>query len=448
MKNLVFLHLESVSKLILQMNEEQFPNLVKFKKRCVRYQNYYSTATSTAMVLNDIVYSDFYRIENTHLFGEFIETHKDAKSFVDELTEAGFCSLGVHYPSALGDEINPGHMYARNSELVNYSDYKSALNGVIKTIDNAVQKEKPFLIYFCNEVSHLCYEDSRKFHIKNPTARWHYGYRTIDQTVGDVIGYLEERNLMSDTVIVLYGDHGDDFYCHDYNGGYAHSIEPYANIIHTPFMIYDESIGSRDVTDIICSLDIKQLVYNLIGFNNTEKNPYIYDVFRSKREHVFSRNLFAGQTPEKINGYISNVRKSYAVTNSQYSMILTNEGIRLYLNCMDPTCNNNVLDYFYLVENKVKHICKLNFLNVHYKSYMGYGTVGELQRCFKKMRKVLCEELNVLQKETGLSEIIKPEAVNKIFYTKNMRFMFLKLKIKFYKKKIINLKKHLLDWRK
>lgn len=437
MKNLVIIHMESVSRFIFQMNPEQFPNMRRFQKRCMNYKHYYATATSTAMVLNDITYGDLYRIENTEFFGDFIATHQHAESFIDVLQKRGYQTLGIHYPCALGNEINPGHMYAQHTDLVNYGNYEKAFADVKKVIDQAEENKQNFLIYFCNEVSHLCYGDDKKFHIKNPADRWHYGYRTIDRTVGDLIGYLEERKRMSDTVIILYGDHGDDFYGHDYNGGYAHSIEPYEHIVHTPFMIYDESVGSGETDDLICSLDIKQLVYNLVGADLYE-NKFIFDRYHSKREYVFSRNLFAGQIPQKINGYISNVRKSYGIATPEYNLILTEQGYRMYLSKMDSTNSNNVLDYFYLHKGKLRHICDIGFLFVHYRSFMGYGTIGELQRNFRKLSGYMRRELTALKTETGLKEIISLDSERKIHYTKNMFVCFAVLRYKYWKKQIKN----------
>lgn len=439
--------MESISKLIFQMNRELFPNISEIMEKSLIFSNYYSTATSTAMVLNDITYGDFYRIENTHFFGQFIETHKDRSSFIDELGLVGYRSLGIHYPAALGNEINPGHMYAQNKDLINYSDYSKALADVKNVIEEARETKNPFLIYFCNEISHLCYADNKKTHIKNPTERWQYGYRMVDKTVGDIFGYLDKENLLHDTIVVLYGDHGDDFYCHDYNGGYAHSIEPYSNIIHTPLFIYDEEKGRGNISDIVCSLDIKQLIYNAIGFDR-EENPYICEKYHSKRKYVFSRNLFAGQTPQKINGYISNVRKAYAITTEQYSMILTNEGIRLYLNRMDPTCNNNILDYFLLINGKLRHICNIDFLNVHYRAYMGHGTVGEIQRNYARLLKYMRAEIEQLSENTGIQDIIEEKSTEHIFYTKNMRIEFSKLKYKYLKKKAITWKNKMIGDKK
>ncbi len=430
MKNIVIIHLESVSKLILQMNSEFFPNVNKFRTRCMEYTNYYSTAASTAIAISDIVYGDLYRLENTEVFGNFKITHPDAESFVDVLGAKGYQTLGIHYPSALFDEINPGHMYAKNSNLMNYMKYDKAFDNVKNVINKAEEENGNFLIYFCNEVSHLCYEDNRKFSIKNPTQRWHYGYSIIDKTVGDIIGYLEEKSLMDNTVIILYGDHGDDFYCHDYNGGYAHAIEPYADIIHTPFMIYDKSIGAGRVDDIVCSLDVKPLVYNLAEAGIIMKDTFIFNKYRSKRKYVFSRNLYAGQIPEKIDACISNVRKSYAITTKEYSFILTNKGCRMYTHRIDPTCNNNVLDFFYLFGNRLHHIIHLKYTNLHYRGFMGYGTVDEIQRNYSNLKKLMWNEIKQMEKETGLENIINHDAICEIFYTKNMFYIFGKMRAK------------------
>lgn len=443
MKNLVVLHLESVSRLTYDMNPELFPNVHEFSEMCIKYRNYYATATSTAMVLNDILYGDLYRIENTQFFGEFIQTHRNAESFVDVLAKQGYRTLGVHYPAALGNEINPGHMYAKQNDLVNYSDYQRSLSDVKETIDTAVADNQNFLIYYCNEVSHLCYCDEKKFHIKNPTERWQYGFRKIDETVGTILSYLREKELLKNTVVILYGDHGDDFYGHDYNSGYAHSIEPYTNIIHTPFMIYDDTLGVGELTDTVCSLDMKQLVYNLVGFDRQE-NPLIYDRYRSRREYVFSRNLFAGQTPKKIDGYISGVRKAYGITTPEYTLILTDEGWRMYQTRMDRTCSNNILDFFWLTKNGLKHICELDFLYAHYKSYMGYGAIGEIRRNFMKLSKWMKKELLILEKETKKKELLAPDCEKRIFYTKHMAREFMSIAVKRKKKKMKNRIKELM----
>ena len=56
MKNIVLFHLESLNNVIFNMNQECFPNLRNFIKDATYYPNYYSTATSTYMVITDLFF--------------------------------------------------------------------------------------------------------------------------------------------------------------------------------------------------------------------------------------------------------------------------------------------------------------------------------------------------------------------------------------------------------
>lgn len=437
MKNAVIIHLESLSKLIYQMNEDLFPNLNRMKLKCMNYNYFFSTATSTAMAMSDITYGDFYRAENTERFGNFIYTHPEAESFVDVLSHNGYRTLGIHYPEAIGDEINPGNMYAMAHKLVNYSNYSKAVEDVKNTIDLACENDEKFLIYFCNEVSHLCYSDHKKKKIANPVSRWKYGYKKVDETIGDIIGYLEKKKLLDDTVIILYGDHGDDLWGHGFNGGYSHVVEPYANLIHTPLMIYDSSIGYGVNYDIVCTLDIKQILYNLIAFERQE-NPYIYDRYRSKRKYVFSRNLYAAQEPQKIDACISNILKSYAVTTKEYSLVLNKRGYRMYHYSNDPTCHNNVLDYFVCFGTRIKYFMKLKHTQIQYRTYMGAGAVDEIEKSYYMLRKLMRNEINKLEQETQITEVLSSESCQKIYYTKNVLREYIVLRLKGFRRTLRN----------
>jgi hypothetical protein len=431
MKNIVILQLESVSMVNYRMHPELFPNVRKVESESIRYSNYYATATSTAMVINDITHSDIYRLENTAIYGEFKVTHPDVDSFVDFFSggvEAGHAhSLGVHYPHAHGNELNPAHMYAKNTDVINYDDYASALSDVRDTIRGAKLSNAPFLVYFLNECSHLSYGDEKKFTIADMTQRWYYGYRKLDDTIGDFFRILREENVLKNTVVVIYGDHGNDFYGHDYNGGYAHGIEPYADIVHTPLIIYDADTGSCDVDDIVCSLDIRQIALNLAGMDTKQENPYIYDKMHSNRKYVFSRNLFAAQKPQQIQGYIRNVRKSYGITNETYSLILTDEGWRMYLHQIDPSCNGNFLEFFTLEDGQLHHIGGLADRFEHYVYTVGFGSMEQIAKSFSEMSEYMRQELDALARETGLDDIMSRDCMNKIFYQRDMTAEFAKI---------------------
>ena len=55
-KNLLLLHLESLNLLNYKMNRDLFPTVSELEKKCKTFENYYSTATSTLMVVGDLLY--------------------------------------------------------------------------------------------------------------------------------------------------------------------------------------------------------------------------------------------------------------------------------------------------------------------------------------------------------------------------------------------------------
>ena len=56
MRNIVLIHLESLNYMHYQMNKELFPTLQKWEERSLSFSKYFSTATSTMMVLSDLAF--------------------------------------------------------------------------------------------------------------------------------------------------------------------------------------------------------------------------------------------------------------------------------------------------------------------------------------------------------------------------------------------------------
>jgi arylsulfatase A-like enzyme len=106
-------------------------------------------------------------------------------------------------------------------------------------------RSQPFALYIWNLSSHLCYQDGYKAAGDNSFVRWQRGYESMDNTVGDILRLLMNHKLMESTTLVIFGDHGDDFWNHGLYGGFAHGIEPYTSLIHTPAFIYDSNYKAK-----------------------------------------------------------------------------------------------------------------------------------------------------------------------------------------------------------
>ena len=86
-KNVLLIHLESVNKLNYTLNRELFPFLNELKTKVVFFDNFFSTATSTLMVIGDLMYGNMGQYECLENLNESDgpETYKYTTSIFDEL---------------------------------------------------------------------------------------------------------------------------------------------------------------------------------------------------------------------------------------------------------------------------------------------------------------------------------------------------------------------------
>ena len=62
-KNYILFHVESLNSIVLQHYSELFPNIRKLINISTYYEKYYSTSTSTYMVVTDLFYGDAKQFE-------------------------------------------------------------------------------------------------------------------------------------------------------------------------------------------------------------------------------------------------------------------------------------------------------------------------------------------------------------------------------------------------
>jgi len=115
MKNFILIHLESLSELIFRTNWQLFSNINKIIEESVYYSNYFSSATSTLMVISDICYGGMYREKCTKLENDYhdLENHT---SLFDELVDTGYKAKGIIWP-----ELTTYSKCSQSEELQNLS---------------------------------------------------------------------------------------------------------------------------------------------------------------------------------------------------------------------------------------------------------------------------------------------------------------------------------------
>ncbi len=252
---------------------------------------------------------------------------------------------------------------------------------------------EPFALYVWNLSSHLCYQDSYKASADNTFTRWQRGYESMDNTVGDIIRLLMKHKQMENTTIVVFGDHGDDFWNHGINGGFAHGIEPYTSLVHTPAFIYDSRYRGRDINHLVSMVDLRSTALELIGLRADEHSDADnYSALNAKREYAYSRNLFAAQKSESSGNPL---KKGYAITSELFHLVFVNNQYKMYAWQADGANQFNLLEYInhkngnFSIDYSKLGIGRAAGAHPHVQNFLYPGCESLITSAFEKMSTLL-----------------------------------------------------------
>lgn len=355
MKNIVLFHLESLNNVIFNMNQECFPNLRNFIKDATYYPNYYSTATSTYMVITDLFFGDTFQFEQSDYLEDIFSVKAKKESIFDLLSRYGYETKCYCYGDKEGELAQK-----RTLVLSSTAKFLGSLNdkiGLIKDIESIVtNKEKAFALFFKDMESHWMnlprYSQNADF--ESIQDLFKYKYRMLDETFGNILRVLKKSGRYKDTIIIAYGDHGDEFLGHGLHDGYTHAIEPFPFMVNCPLII--GNVDSTIKSSVISTIDIYEIIMSVLNDKDYECN----------RIFAFSRNLFSKQKAST-----KAFNKSYMATDGKYSLMVSKQGLSLFWCQSDSNNGRNLLDFFRIVDGKVQYKNIYNNLrSSHYKYIM------------------------------------------------------------------------------
>ncbi|MCR4792602.1 MAG: sulfatase-like hydrolase/transferase [Lachnospiraceae bacterium] len=374
-RNLVLVHLESLNMLNYRMNAELFPFLHNLENKSVFFSNYYSSATSTLMVLSDIAYSGYVN-ETFRTMRWKREIPNERDSWLDDLKSKGYETVVLDYPPNGKDAIsmNCNGFLGNDVNLIDcdaedlYHDY----------IESVLGGDHPFVLWLCNYLSHV---DFNRYASSEESGidRWYSGYKKLDFEIEWLFGKLAEYCLLENTTVVLYGDHGDDIYSHGFHGGLTHAIEPYSQLIHTPFYICDKRLLPSVKNNILSSIDIGVIACEMLE-TSVDINHILHSV---SRKFVFSRNMFAAQRVKPLS-----FEKAYSICDGQYLMMVNSRGLSMYDINMDPTCQNNLLNLLE-IDDSARYL-KYHFSNIYDSNSYGKLSLKKLEMLSELRNQVKC----------------------------------------------------------
>ena len=391
MKNLMMIHLESLNYQLFMSFPEIFKEIHKIKNEGVLYNHYFSTATSTLMVLGDIFYGRKEQYEVCTSMDYIPKDYFYKDSLFDELKRNGYKTGIFVYPDG-GDResAEERHIAGFQNKMVLIPKYEELL----ETVEHLISEE-PFAVMVCNYISNInfnCYVDNDN--ILDGTDKWKLGYQYLDKCVGDLIKLLKKKQKLEDTCIVLYGDHGDDFWGHGMHQGLTHAIEPFTNLIHTPMLIFDNNEKGRLKENLVCATDLRQIILVKLGLRQCSKNI--------KNEYVIARSAYAAQPIRK-----ESFNKSYSITDGKFILIVSNYGLEMYDIEMDFQCGYNLLEQFSIDGLVIRYnVVNKSEIYYHYYHFMEKqeGEIIRLRQTTYYLRKRLYDETLKLYEAAGRTE--------------------------------------------
>ncbi len=265
------------------LDPEIMPETSAFAARAQRFRHHYSGGNGTRMGM----FSMFYGLYGLYWF-QFLEatrspvvmdTLMDANYDIDVRTSARFT-----YPefnrtifSRLPDE----RMHEENPDLSGWENDRANVTALIDSIENRNDPKQPFMRFLFLESAHAPYHFPKKSIIKRPFKR-RLNYVTMNLTTdipqvlnsyknanhhldgqfGRVVEYLDESGLLDSTIVIMTGDHGEEFMEKGHWGHHSTFVEEQTR---TPLVIWMPGKPAAEYDRLTSHLDIAPTILSALG---------------------------------------------------------------------------------------------------------------------------------------------------------------------------------------
>lgn len=98
--------------------------------------------------------------------------------------------------------------------------------------------------------------------LKKSQVHFYNSMHFADTAFGEIFAALEKSGVLKDSILIVFGDHGEAFYEHP--GNYNHPFFLYEENIHVPLMIYIDGIKPQRIDRVTSHVDILPTVLDLL----------------------------------------------------------------------------------------------------------------------------------------------------------------------------------------
>lgn len=367
-KNVIFIMMESVGELII--NEEYFPNFYKLYNEGWTWTNNYSPRNSCATGNNEMsgmvslytIYNSCtannYK-SNTYFESIFnIFKNKDYQtSSMHNYTEAYYYRRKIH--ANMGSEVYYGVQDLGLDYTWVYKEWPSDEEFIDVAMDILLEQndDKPFMTWLTTVTSHQPYGVSSEYgdlyldkfedtDLPKDIQRYYSKLTVLDNALGLLLERLESAGELSDTVLVLYGDH----YPYGLSKANLSKVLDYDlddyETERTPFVIYNSEMTAKKFDEYTSYMNIVPTVANLF---NLDYDPRLYMGTDLLSEDYESLVVFAdGSWKNELAYYNASTGNIKYFTDFNYSteeVQTINEKVTLKMKMSNLAIKNNYFGY-------------------------------------------------------------------------------------------------------
>ena len=291
------------------LNEIVMPNSWAFAKNAARYTRNYSTGNGTRMG----VFGMFMGMPGNYWF-PFLESRRGA-AIIDVLKTQNYqmsfySSAKFSYPEfekTIFAQVPSELLHDKHKNHTGWENDRDNVTSLLSFIEKRDPK-KPFFTFMFFESPHARYhfppesviakpyrEDinyatlsKKKFNedispIKN---RYINSVHHLDMQYGRIFEYLKTHQLLDNTIVILIGDHGEEFMEH---GFWGHNSTFVDQQVRTPLVIYKPGMKPLVSDQMTSHMDVVPTIMPLLGVSNPSNDYAIgYNLFASeKRDHTY-----------------------------------------------------------------------------------------------------------------------------------------------------------------
>lgn len=372
-KNLIVVMMESINDIFI--NPELYPNFYKMLSEGWYFENNYSPRNSCATMNNEFsAMTSIYSIYNTctaskyknntyssSIFNLFNNNTKDKYVTFSShnYTEAYYPRNTIHKNMGSGEYFGVQDLGIKYSnEYINWSNDDEFMSSILNILDEKTSKKENFMTWLTTVSSHQpygvssiqgdkYYDLTKNTKYPSDVRRYMSKLKILDDGLGILLEGLEERDLLDDTVIVLFGDH----YPYGISTKNLNKVLDYdtsedMNAERVPLVIYNSEIEPMTFSGYTTYLNILPTIANLFNLNY---DPRLYlgtDMFSDDYESlaVFAdgswknERAFYDASKMKIKYYSSN-----EYTSDEIKKI--NETIDEHVTVSSRIVTNNYYEY-------------------------------------------------------------------------------------------------------